>query len=126
MLSPNFTILYVRDALASASFYTRLLGREPVESAPTFAMFALDGGVMLGLWTRAGVEPAPVVEAGAVELGFVQPDRAAVDALHQRWIEQGLTIAQAPTVMDFGYTFAALDPDGHRLRVFNPTPDAAQ
>ena len=26
----------------------------------------------------------------------------------------------APTAMDFGFTFVALDPDGHRLRVFAP------
>jgi hypothetical protein len=27
-------------------------------------------------------------------------------------------MAQTPTEMDFGTTFVALDPDGHRLRVF--------
>ncbi|WP_374468302.1 hypothetical protein [Ferrovibrio sp.] len=29
-------------------------------------------------------------------------------------------ILQPPTAMDFGYTFLAADPDGHRLRVFAP------
>jgi predicted enzyme related to lactoylglutathione lyase len=29
-------------------------------------------------------------------------------------------VAQPPTRMDFGFTFLALDPDGHRLRVFAP------
>jgi hypothetical protein len=33
-------------------------------------------------------------------------------------VKRGLPIAQAPTAMDFGPTFVALDPDGHRLRVF--------
>ena len=32
----------------------------------------------------------------------------------------GLPIVQKPTAMDFGHTFVALDPDGHRLRVFAP------
>jgi predicted enzyme related to lactoylglutathione lyase len=32
----------------------------------------------------------------------------------------GVAIAQKPVEMDFGYTFTALDPDGHRLRVFAP------
>ena len=32
----------------------------------------------------------------------------------------GLTILQAPMQMDFGTTFVATDPDGHRLRVFVP------
>lgn len=46
----------------------------------------------------------------AIALGiFEQPRR-----------ERGLSIAQAPVAMDFGMTFVALDPDGHRLRVFAP------
>ena len=35
---------------------------------------------------------------------------------------RGLTIAQPPTDMEFGRTFTALDPDGHRLRVYWPSP----
>jgi hypothetical protein len=27
--------------------------------------------------------------------------------------------------LDFGYTFTALDPDGHRLRPFVPAPETA-
>ena len=45
---------------------------------------------------------------------------AAVEAAHVRWSAQGAPIAQSPTRMDFGYTFVALDPDGHRLRAFAP------
>jgi hypothetical protein len=30
-------------------------------------------------------------------------------------------MAQAPTELDFGRTFVALDPDNHRLRVFYPS-----
>ncbi len=48
---------------------------------------------------------------------------ADADALNQRhldWSLRGLPILQAPTNMDFGRTFVALDPDGHRLRVFAP------
>ena len=58
MSDPNFVILYVDDAASAASFYGGLLGRPPIESSPTFVMFALDSGVMLGLWTKGGVEPA--------------------------------------------------------------------
>jgi catechol 2,3-dioxygenase-like lactoylglutathione lyase family enzyme len=54
---PNFVILYVRDAAASAAFYADLLGKPPVEASPTFAMFALASGVMLGLWGADGVLP---------------------------------------------------------------------
>lgn len=48
-------------------------------------------------------------------------DNQTVDRLHSQWAESGVSIAQAPTRLDFGYTFVALDPDGHRLRVFCPT-----
>lgn len=116
---PNFLILYVENAIASASFYTRLLGREPVEASPGFAMFALDSGVMLGLWTRAGVQPAASAPGGAMELCFAQDNAAAVDALLAHWLSLGLPIIQTPAQMDFGYTFCAADPDGHRLRVFH-------
>ena len=39
----------------------------------------------------------------------------------RRAIKLGLRIIQEPTKMDFGFTFTAADPDGHRLRVFNPS-----
>jgi hypothetical protein len=45
-----------------------------------------------------------------------------VQALYADWAKRGLRVAQAPRVMDFGFTFLSLDPDGHRLRVFAPKP----
>jgi catechol 2,3-dioxygenase-like lactoylglutathione lyase family enzyme len=116
----NFAILYVDDATASATFYADLLGRPPVEASPTFAMFAMSSGVMLGLWSRQGVAPAPTAAAGGSEIAFAVDDAARVRALHADWRRRGLPIAQEPTAMDFGHTFVALDPDGHRLRVFAP------
>lgn len=119
MRDPNFVILYVRDAAASASFYAGLLGHPALESAPTFAMFALEHGTMLGLWTADGVSPA-ATPAGGSELAFTVDDAEAVRAAHDDWSARGLQIVQRPTDMDFGFTFTALDPDGHRLRVFAP------
>lgn len=120
MSHPNFVILYVADPVASAGFYTRLLGQAPVEASPTFAMFALESGVMLGLWARTGVEPAAHQTGGGAELAFALGGDAEVDACHERWRALGLPITLAPKRMDFGYTFVANDPDGHRLRVFAP------
>jgi hypothetical protein len=37
----NFVLLYVASPAVSAGFYADLLGRPPVESSPTFAMFAM-------------------------------------------------------------------------------------
>ena len=116
----HFLLLYVAQPAASAAFYARLLGRQPIEQSPTFAMFALDDGLMLGLWSRDGVQPAATAASGASELAFALGGEAEVDAVHERWRAQGLPIAQPPTRMDFGYTCVGLDPDGHRLRAFAP------
>lgn len=120
MPSPSF-ILYVESPAASARLYAALLGREPVESSPSFVMFALESGVMLGLWARHDVSPAASAPGGA-ELAFTVADAGAVRATRADWAGRGLRIAQEPTQLDFGFTFVALDPDGHRLRVFAPTP----
>ena len=48
MSHPNFVILYVDDPPRSADFYATLLGRGPADLSATFAMFALESGVMLG------------------------------------------------------------------------------
>ena len=116
---PNFILLYVESPAASAAFYGDLLGRPPVESSPTFAMFALASGVMLGLWARHTVEPAAEGRGGG-EIAFAVADTDMLHALHADWSGRALTIIQPPTDMDFGLTFAALDLDGHRLRVFVP------
>jgi catechol 2,3-dioxygenase-like lactoylglutathione lyase family enzyme len=121
MADPNFVILYVDSPPASAAFYADLLGRPPVESSPTFAMFALESGVMLGLWSRREVAPAAPNSSGGGELAFAVEGNAAVEATHNEWSRRGLTIVQAPTDLDFGRSFVALDPDGHRLRVFAPS-----
>jgi predicted enzyme related to lactoylglutathione lyase len=120
MPDPNFVILYVESPAASAAFYADLLEHPPVEASPTFAMFRLASGTMLGLWSRATVAPAPSAQPGSVEIAIAVDADATVDRLHASWKERGLAIAQPPTAMDFGHTFVALDPDGHRLRVFAP------
>ncbi len=116
----SFVLLYVDNPPASATFYADLLGRPPVETSPTFAMLPLTDGVMLGLWSKHTVEPK-ATPSGGNEIAFTVEDNNAVDAAFTDWQKRGLTIAQKPTAMDFGRTFVALDPDGHRLRVFTPT-----
>lgn len=119
MSDPSFVLLYVDNPTASAAFYESLLGRPPVEASPTFVMFALSSGVMLGLWIRHEVKPAATAPGGA-ELAFTVADADAVRATHAEWTGRGMAIVQEPTRLDFGFTFVALDPDGHRLRVFAP------
>ena len=115
----NFIILYVESPKTSEAFYADILGRPAADSSPTFVMFAMTSGVMLGLWKRDGVAPAASAPGGA-EIAFAVPNAEAVDAQCADWRGRGLPIVQSPTDMDFGRTFVALDPDGHRLRVFAP------
>lgn len=115
-----FTLFHVTDPEASARFYAGLLQRSALEASPAFAMFALGPGAMLGLWRRDAVEPASGGAPGACELALAMQDRDAVDQCHARWRALGCVVLQAPTAMDFGYTFTVQDPDGHRVRVFAP------
>ena len=120
----SFVLLYVENPPASAAFYAALLGKAVVESSPTFAMLPLSDEVMLGLWSRRAVEPVATAPGGG-EVCFSAGDAAEVERTHDAWKERGLPIAQRPTAMDFGHTFVALDPDGHRLRVFAPVQAGA-
>jgi hypothetical protein len=85
-------------------------------------MFVLSSGVKLGLWSRHEVAPAVTAPPGGAELAIALADADAVRAAHADWRRRKLPVAQEPTAMDFGYTFVALDPDGHRLRLFAPGP----
>ena len=121
MPDQNFIILYVDNPLHSADFYVRLLKKPPIRTAPNFALFALDSGVMLGMWSKHVVEPDATAAGGGGEIAFSVSSRDIVGNLFADWVQSGLAILQEPVDMDFGYTFLAIDPDGHRLRVFTPT-----
>ena len=116
----SFLLLHVQDDAASATFYHELLDLPVVDQRPGFAMLALREGVMLGLWGRDTVEPKSSGQSGASEIAFAVADTGTVETMHADWKRRGLRILQAPTRMNFGMTFVALDPDDHRLRVFAP------
>lgn len=120
MQSPNFILAYVADAPKSAALYSKLLDAQPVESSPNWAMFAFPNGLALGLWSRDEVEPRATLPGGS-EIGFPVESDEAVALTRDAWVKLGLKILQEPTRMDFGLTFTAADPDGHRLRVFSPS-----
>ena len=114
----SFVLLYVADVKRSEDFYADLLGRKARDSSPGFAMFAAAPNVMLGLWLASDVKPAAAVNPGGGEICLTVADNPSVDAAAAAWRAKGVTIAQEPTTLDFGYTFVGLDPDGHRVRVF--------
>jgi len=119
-MNPNYVLLFVDNPATSAAFYADLLGRAPVEASPTFALFVLDSGLKLGLWSRHTAEPQVLAYGGGSELAFSVGDRSVVNDMHADWAGRGVAIAQRPVALDFGYTFVAVDRDGHRLRVFAP------
>jgi hypothetical protein len=68
MFEPHlkFVLLFVSDPQTSAEFYSTIFNLKPVELSPTFALFALTNGVMLGLWSNKTAEPK--VEAQPVQV----------------------------------------------------------
>lgn len=119
MFKPSTLLQYVRDVAASATFYSGILGKQPVEQSPGFALFLLGDGAALGLWQREDVQPPVTAEAGAAELAMVVANPDEVQQLHDAWRSLGVQIAQAPVTLEFGHTFVGVDPDGHRLRVYS-------
>ncbi|MCX7207500.1 MAG: hypothetical protein NT086_16265 [Proteobacteria bacterium] len=118
MFDPNLVLLYVDSPAASAAFYEKLIGHPPVELSATFALFKLESGLKLGFWSKHTVEPRAMAVGGGGELALTVANHAAVQAQYANWRKLGITIEQELTEMDFGYTFVALDPDQHRLRVY--------
>ncbi len=119
-MEPTYTILYVDDVPRSVAFYREIFGIEPVQNLPTYGMFVQTPGRAWGLWQRDQVTPAVTEPAGGAEYCLPVTSREEIDALAAAWRERGIPIIQEPTEMDFGYTFVALDPDGHRLRPMAP------
>lgn len=118
-IDPNLIIFYVDSPEKSTLFYEQILKRKPVEFAPTFALFQLTPNFRLGLWAKHEVLPTAEVTGGGGELSILVTTDQEVDALFEQWSSQNIKTIQTPTEMDFGYTFVALDPNGHRIRVYH-------
>lgn len=111
----GLTLLFVDNPKKSSLFYQKIFNLKPIEESPTFVMFMMENGVMLGLWSKHTAEPRVHGNSGTVEICFPSEE---VDALYKEWGSKEVTVAQKPTDMDFGRTFVILDPDGHRIRVY--------
>ena len=114
---PNSIILYVSDVEVSTTFYREILGHGPIKTYPGFSVFTLSDDMTLGLQAADEIEPAAEPYVGGTELSLSNVKRADVDRLHAQWKMLGIPMVLEPTVLEFGYTFVATDPDGHRLRV---------
>ena len=117
MFTPKLgiVILFVESPAQSCAFYKKLLQREPLEASDTFCLFQLENGVQLGLWSRYTAEPAVSSLPSTAEICFSEE---SIDSLFVAMKEQNIPMLQEITDMDFGRTFVALDPDGHRIRIY--------
>lgn len=116
MLQPNAFILYVDNLISSTQFYEDLLGIKSEQMSLTFSQFPLTPHMGLGLKSRQEVQP-PTEKTGGGELAFVLDLNHQVDELFKAWQKKNIDMIQLPTLMPFGYSFMAVDPDGNRLRV---------
>ncbi len=115
ILEPTAVVLYVDNLAISTQFYQDLLGIKAQELSPSFNQFTLSNGLDLGLKVKHTVTPAAENNGGG-ELAFTLDNNKTVDALYSEWQQNGVTIAQPPEEMPYGYNFLALDPNGYRLR----------
>ena len=117
LLEPNVMVFYVDDIAKSSQFYQTLLGATPAEASPTFHSFKLSTGMHLALKQKNTVIPTCDHKNGGSELAFILDDNKKVDELFTEWLRREINIILKPSILPFGYSFVATDPDGNRLRV---------
>ncbi len=117
LIEPNVIVLYVDKLAIASQFYQDLLGIKPEEASVTFHSFKLSNGMRLALKAKYSVVPPTEEKSGNGELAFTLNSDKKVDELFAKWQAKKISIIFPPTQMPFGYTFVAIDPDGHRLRV---------
>jgi predicted enzyme related to lactoylglutathione lyase len=116
-LEPSAYVLYVDNLAISSQFYQDLLGIKPEEASGTFHSFTLSNGMRLALKAKHSVVPPIEGKCGDGELAFTLENVKKVDEVFANWQTKEISIISPPSQVCFGYTFVALDPDGHRLRV---------
>lgn len=119
MFSLDSIVLYVDDIQRSMAFYAKAFNCEPKLLSPTFAALDFASNVKITLKQADVLTPASTVKGGGTELSIPATDREALDALFERWKQQGVEFAQEREESVYGINFVALDPDGHRIRVFS-------
>ena len=125
-----FFILYVRDQVESAAFYTEVLDVEPSLDVPGITEFALSDTTVLALMPETGIKhllgealPDPSGSRGAskAEVYLVVDDP---ESYHARAIGAGATELRSFSPTDWGHDAAySLDPDFHVLAFARVTDD---
>lgn len=120
MLEPSAFVIYVENIARSSHFYEDVLGIKPETPSPTFAMFHLSNGMIIGLKDKRSIEPQ-IEGQGRNELAFTVMTNEQVDTMFRAWQQKAISIIQSPQQLPFGYTFLAVDHDGNGLRILCPS-----
>jgi catechol 2,3-dioxygenase-like lactoylglutathione lyase family enzyme len=117
--------IIVSDMAKALAFY-RLLGLDVPEEADGegHVEVSLPGGLRLAFDTEDVIRSfhdGPIPSGpGRVNIGFVCPDAAAVDALHARVVAAGYRSTIAPFDAPWGMRYATVaDPDGTGVDLFS-------
>jgi catechol 2,3-dioxygenase-like lactoylglutathione lyase family enzyme len=117
MSAPNLFLIYVRDAQAATEFYRDVFEMEPVFTSPRYVAFQVAPGVLFAVWSGRSELVNPDLPR-TCEVGLMVPGGPeAVDAIHRKWADKGVTVIEPPYDEVFGRTFVATDPDGNLIRV---------
>ncbi|MEZ9654798.1 VOC family protein [Vibrio splendidus] len=118
MFTIDSFVLYVENIHRSMDFYAKAFECEPKQLSPTFAALDFADNVKITLKQSDFLTPASTIRGGGTELSMPLADKETLKILYKAWKEKGIQLEQAPEESIYGINFLAVDPDGHRIRVF--------
>ncbi|MDO6686124.1 MULTISPECIES: VOC family protein [unclassified Agarivorans] len=118
MFTIDSFVLYVSDVQDSMDFYAKAFNCEPSLLSPTFAALDFADNVKITLKQTTDLTPKSEVKGGGTELSMPIADKETFDKLFSTWKSKGIEFAQEIEASVFGFNFVAVDPDGHRIRIF--------
>ena len=118
MFTIDSFVLYVSDVQQSMDFYAKAFDCEPQLLSPSFAALDFADNVKITLKQSNELTPASDIKGGGTELSMPISDKDAFEKLFADWKDKGIEFAQEIEASVFGFHFVAVDPDGHRIRIF--------
>ncbi|NAZ53689.1 glyoxalase [Vibrio toranzoniae] len=118
MFTIDSFVLYVADIHRSMDFYAKAFDCKPKLLSPTFAALDFADNVKITLKQADFLTPASTVKGGGTEISMPLADKETLENLYEAWTEKGIQFEQAPKESVYGINFVAVDPDGHRIRIF--------
>ena len=115
--------LRVRDVQASAAFYYDLLGLEPHAANPPRSGVQICSAGAFGVVLTQGLS-ADADLSGVDHFAFSLTSPDDVNSVHQHARQMGARTTQ-PRVYDGFYQTFVFDPDGYKVELLAPAPNAA-